>query len=243
MSVCVAYVGDVIIKPEFRADFGRFFRREFVFIESDPLKEFVRDMMRGTRFGQLYDIPTWSHGDFLKRWSGHFETRYDNEYGGFTYGVSYYTGPPEFITELLPEIAESRFERESVVYDKENFFGSHYQDIIKAEAGRIVVKPEYREDFDCFYNADFGKVKTELFKSFVKKYFDYPSFYYAVSSWGHDNEKESWRGKYETSYDEETGRFVYGLSCKYHEEYTDFFDVLKEITETVISEDEWWEPM
>lgn len=247
MSLCVAYVGEVIIKHELRADFGRFFRREFVFIEHEPLKSFVRDMMLdATQFGQLYDIPEWRHFDLLSRWKGRFETRYDKEFGGFIYGKSYYKGPPEFFTELLPEITERRWERESVTYDKEDDFGRNYNhshDIIRAEVGRIVVKPEYREDFDFFFNAEFGKVKTELFKRFVEKHFDYPGFFYAISSWRHENEKESWRGKYETSYDEETGRFVYGLSCKYHLEYSDFFDMLDEITETEVSWDTWEEPM
>lgn len=248
MSLCVAYVGEVIIKPELRADFGRFFRREFVFIENEPLKGFVWDMMQTcrTQFGKLYDIPEWSHGDLLSKWKGRFVTRYDREFGGFTYGVSYYTGPPEFFTELLPAITESRFERESVTYDWEDDYGrdyNHFHEIIQAEVGRIVVKPEYREDFWHFYNADFGKVQTELFKRFVEEHFDYPSFFYEISAWKHDNEEESWRGKYETSYDEETGRFVYGLSCKHHIEYDEFFDMLEGITETVISEDFWSEPM
>lgn len=247
MSLCVAYVGEVIIKPELRKDFGRFFRREFVFIEREPLKTFVRDMMRmcRTSFGQMYTMREWTHFDLLSSWKGQFKTRYDREFGGFVYGVSYYTGPPEFFTELLPEITESRFERESVTYDKEDDFGrdyNHFHEIIKAEVGRIVIKPEFREDFEYFFNAEFGKVQTEPFKRFVEKYFDCPR-YYVLSGWRHDSEKESWRGKYETSYDEETGRFVYGLSCKYHPEYEDIFDMLDEITEEVVSEDDWCEPM
>lgn len=245
MSLCVAYVGEVIIKPEFRKDFGHLFRREFIWIERDPLKEFVRDMMSGSRFRQFFEMSEWKHYDLIKGWEGRFKTRFDKEFGGFTYGIGYYKGPREFFTELLPEIAEKTFEKESVIYDKADCFGREYNHshfVICAEVGRVVIKPEYREDFDHFFHAEYTLLQTELFKSFVEKHFDFPSFF-DFSFWKHDNEKEEWRGKYETSYDEETGRFVYGLSCKRHTEDPEFFDMLEDITETVISEDYWDEDM
>lgn len=76
----------------------------------------------------------------------------------------------------------------------------------------------------------------------MEKHFDFPTFFY-LSGWRHENEVEKWRGRYKTSYDEESGRFVYGLSCKQHVEDMEFFDMLEEITETVISEDYWDEDM
>lgn len=244
MSLCVAYVGEVIIKPEFRKDFGHFFRREFIWVEHDPLKKFVRDMMPGSGFSQFFGMSEWKHYDLIKGWEGHFKTRFDKEFGIFTYGIGYYSGPREFFTGLLPEITESYFEKESVTYDKTDCFGrdynhSHYT--IRAEVGRVIIKPEYREDFDYFFHEEYTLLQTELFKTFVEKHFDLP--YFDFSFWKHDNEIEEWRGKYETSYDEESGRFVYGLSRKQHYEYSEFFDMLEEITETVISEDYWDENM
>lgn len=246
MSLCVAYVGEVIIKPEFRKDFGHFFRREFIWVEHDPLKEFVRDMMKmRSQFRQFFEMSEWKHYDLIKDWKGRFKTRFDKEFGGFVYGIGYYVGPHEFFTELLPEIAEKTFEKESVIYDKTDCFGresNHFHSTIRAEVGRVVIKPEYREDFDHFFHEEYTLLQTELFKTFVEKQFDFP-VYLSPCGWRHDNEREEWRGKYKTSYDEETGRFVYGLSCKYHPELEDFFDMLEEITQTVISEDDWNEPM
>lgn len=243
MSLCVAYVGDIIIKPEYRKDFGHFFRREYFMIEHDPLKEFVRDMMKYSSFRQFFNMSEWNHHDLLKEWKGRYKTGFDKKSGEFTYGIENYSGPWEFFTELLPEITGRIFERESVKHDITHTITwnpIHYTHF--AEIGRIIIKPEYREDFDHFFHDEYHLLQTEHFKTFVEKQFDFPSYFY-FDSWKHYNEEEEWRGKYETSYDEETGRFVYGLSCKAHIEYVDFLDMLEEITETVISEDSWVEPM
>ena len=107
-----------------------------------------------------------------------------------------------------------------------------------AYVGEVIIKPEYREDFDHFFHGEYTLLQTELFKDLVEKQFDVSNSFY-LAAWKHHNEIEEWRGKYETSYDEETGRFVYGLSCKQHYKYVEFFDMLENITETVISEDYW----
>ena len=107
-----------------------------------------------------------------------------------------------------------------------------------AYVGEVIIKPEYREDFDRFFHGEYTLLQTELFKDFVEKQFDFQNRFY-LAGWKHYNEIEEWRGKYKTSYDEETGRFVYGLSCKLHVEFSKFFDMLEKITETVISKDYW----
>lgn len=246
MSLYVADVGEVIIKPEFREDFGHFFRREYDMIGSDPLKKFVRRLMSRSSFDQLFKMSEWSHKNYLPQWEGCFETGYDKEYGEFVYGIKYYSGPWEFFTELLPEITAKVFEKESVRHDKtHSMMNNTYNDTYHSEVGRIIIKPEYREDFDLFFHGQYSLLQTEPFIAFVEKHFsislDFIEFHY----WNHDCEKEEWRGKYETSYDEKTGRFVYGISYSgSHTLVTEFFnDVLDDITETVISEDGWAEPL
>ena len=243
MSIGVAYVGDVIIKPEFRKDFGHFFRREYIMIEHDPLKKFVRGMMTHSSFSQFFKMSGWNHHDLLKWWVGRYKTCFDEESGEFTYGIENYSGPWEFFTELLPEITGRICEKESVKHDIiYTIMWDPMHNTHCAEVGQIIIKPEYRADFGHFFRDEYYLLQTELFKTFVEKHFDFPDYFH-FEFWKHYNEEEEWRGKYETSYDEETGRFVYGFSCNAHIEYVEFFDIVEDMTETVISKDYWVEPM
>lgn len=242
MSYYVADVGEVIIKPEYRADFGHFFRREYDRIEQEPLKSLANDVVEASSLGGLVNMSKWSHYDMLKDWEGRFAPRYDKVFGGFIYGVSYYNGPRDFFTELLPEITEKVFEKESLQHEKTIASSTT---VYFSEVGRVIIKPEYREDFDHFFRGEYSRLQTELMKEFVKKHLLVTDHFIELCYWKHDDCKEEWRGKYETTYDEDSGRFVYGVCYNLHSRsgMLEFFDdILPAITQEVISEDGWAEP-
>lgn len=90
MSLYVAKVGEVIIRPEYRKDMGHFVRGEYDEITDPDLREFIDEY--GVRKGASYDfieIRLWRHNDYKDEWKGKYETAYDEETGRFIYGVSY----------------------------------------------------------------------------------------------------------------------------------------------------------
>lgn len=112
MSLYVAQVGDIIIKPEVRNDFGYFFEQKYSLISNTVLQQFVSDF--NLTKSQLLFIPLmdWTHFNYKKEWYGKYETSYDKETGRFIFGVSYNIHGPratamiEFLGEVLPVLTE-----------------------------------------------------------------------------------------------------------------------------------------
>ena len=227
MSFYAADVGEVIIKPEYRKDLGHLFRGEYGRIESLPLVGFVKDYLISDS-----EPLCWKHIE-----DGH-PTSYDKLSGVFRYGVTYSKNNKKCIDELLyhilPEIAEE------IVFMDNIPSGDMFSD-----SGKIIIMPEYREEFEHFFYVEYGLLQTELLGSFAERYFlNYDLA--ALRYWKHGDEKDGWRGKYQTSYDEKTGQFVYGASYNRRGHYamTEFFnEILPRITQTVVSKDGWVEPM
>ena len=111
-----------------------------------------------------------------------------------------------------------------------------------AWVGEIVIKPEFREDFGYLFRGEYDRLESGSIADYVKLYKDrmLPLCY-----WKHDDEEVEWKGKYKTSYDEETGFFTYGVSFNQHGEFLssmlDMADLLEEITEEEISNGGWYE--
>ena len=253
MSYYVAYVGEVIIKPEYRKDFGHLFRREYDRVKCEPLLEIANGIIDSS-LGELAGISRWSHNDMLAEWEGRYDTYYNKNTGDFTYGVYISPEVDAFLTEILSEITEEVYVKETYKHEiiqNRKYYSSLGERVEthrsgrSGEVGMVQIKPEYREDFDLFFHGKYSYITTELFRDFIEK--NWISFgFIEFCCWHHDNEKKEWSGKYETSYDDASGRFVYGVCYnKYHKgEMTEFFNyLLPEITETVISEDFWEEGM
>ena len=173
------------------------------------------------------------------------------ETGLFVYGVIDYNGPQKFFTELLGPnaAAEALISEESFTYHDTHIMPDsilnheHYSTYAyKGNAGSVVIKPEYREDFEHFFYGEYRLLKSELFKSFVDRNMDWANFT-GLEYWEHGDEKEEWRGKYKTSYDESDGRFVYGITFNKNfpgDLNYDFVNyILPDLTESVIFEDFW----
>lgn len=247
MSYYVADVGEVIIKPEYRKDFGHFFRDEFDLVEREPLRKFANEIV-SYPFCVLSKINE-QDPEVLRRWAEKNETRYEKDTGLFVYACK---GEESFCTEILPAITEEVFIKETLTHKKtfripDAGIGSRRlsTSVYFYEVGTITVKPEYREDFDFFFHGQYSRLQTKLLKDFVYKGLKTPRFT-GLRYWKHNDEKEEWHGRYKTSYDESSGRFVYGVFYNKNrlDDLTDFLlYILPEITETEISSDCWSEDM
>ena len=111
-----------------------------------------------------------------------------------------------------------------------------------AWVGEIIIKPEYRKDFGYFFRGEYDKLESGAIADYVKRWKD---DLLPLCDWSHFDYEDSWKGKYKTSYDEETGYFVYGVAFNQHGSYLTSMlciaDLLKEITEKEISDDAWYE--
>lgn len=118
-----------------------------------------------------------------------------------------------------------------------------------ADVGILKIKPDYVEQFGHLFNGEYDKVQADIFEPFLQTYYSDETYDYWIKnirSWSHNNEKEEWVGKYNTSY--ENGIFTYGLSYNHNNSslfmfVDDFFAVLDSITEEVLFKDGWCEPM
>ncbi|MCQ2498843.1 MAG: hypothetical protein MJ133_07640 [Lachnospiraceae bacterium] len=118
-----------------------------------------------------------------------------------------------------------------------------------ADVGIVKIKPEYVEQFGYLFNGEYEKVQDSVFDVLLSEKYSDEFYEYGIkeiSNWKHDDEKEEWIGKYNTSY--ENGIFTYGLSYNHNNARKqwfvfDFFEVLDNITEEVIFKDGWCEPM
>lgn len=112
MSLYVAQVGDIIIQPEVRNDFGYFFEQKYSLINNRILQQFISDF--NLTNSQLLFIPLmdWTHFDYKKEWHGKYKTSYNKETGKFIFGVSYNmhgvraAAMIEFLGEVLPVLTE-----------------------------------------------------------------------------------------------------------------------------------------
>ena len=109
-----------------------------------------------------------------------------------------------------------------------------------AEVGDIIIKEEYRKDFGHLFREEYDKLESGIIADYAKEYYiDHVKHGHdplmPVREWKHMDYKESWRGKFQTEYDEETGRFTYGMVYNrrgaYFEPMYTMFYLLLEITE------------
>lgn len=130
MSYYVANIGEVIIKPEYREDFGYFFEERYLAVKDPLLKKFIvenilpnidnlkYDKMHVFDYGD-YDhdaswqpLRGWRHDNNKEAWRGKYKTSYDKETGRFTYGICYnqrrgvWWAITEFIYDILDDISE-----------------------------------------------------------------------------------------------------------------------------------------
>lgn len=88
MSFYAAQVGEVIIKPQNRQDFGRFFCEDYGSIEDKALLCFVENWITDK---DVFFTPLckWQHNDAKEEWQGKYATTYNVQTGRFSYGVCY----------------------------------------------------------------------------------------------------------------------------------------------------------
>lgn len=107
-----------------------------------------------------------------------------------------------------------------------------------AQVGEVIIKPQYRQDFDRFFCEEYGEIKDKALLSFVEDWItDRNVFFMPPCRWQHYNAKEKWQDKYATTYNVHTGRFVYGVCYSLKSKrlaMTDFFKLLQEMSEEVI---------
>lgn len=226
MSFYVAYVGEVIIRPEYREDFGHFFRQEYGRIESRLLVDFITGYV--------------SDGNQPRFWMDNRDGRvssYDKDTGVFRYSVTHkkYDKINRLLYDILPDITEN------VVYmnklPKDGFFSS----------GEIVIKPEFRGEFEHLFFWEYDKLQYPPLIFWARNDGYRPGYFLDICRWRHHDCKKEWRGRYQTSYDEHSGLFVYGVyynSNSYFLPMREFFDrLLPALAGKVLSGDEWDEGM
>ena len=111
-----------------------------------------------------------------------------------------------------------------------------------AKVGELIIKPEYRKDMGHFIREEYDQIENKKLREFIEDYCLERNriFFLKPKYWKHEEFKSEWIGKYETKYDEKTGRFVYGVSYNLHSRrfgMHDFFVLLKEMTQEEIFED------
>lgn len=108
-----------------------------------------------------------------------------------------------------------------------------------AKVGELIIKPEYRKDMERFVLGEYGKIECKDMRDYVE---DWKGIFLEVKYWRHNNYKFHWAGKYETSYDVQTGRFVYGVCYTNYMAMWALNDLLEKITEEKIYEEYADEP-
>ncbi len=117
-----------------------------------------------------------------------------------------------------------------------------------AIAGIVKIRDELQEDFGYLYNEEYDKIRNSRINEFAVEYFSGQETVRDVTPiryWKHNDIKEEWRGKYETSYAD--GIFTYG--CLYNDRgvvswfMLDFRCLLNYLTEYKIESDCWNEPV
>lgn len=110
-----------------------------------------------------------------------------------------------------------------------------------AQVGEVIIKPQNRQDFGRFFCEDYEKIEDKALLGFVENWItDRNVFFTPPCRWQHNNAKEEWQGKYATTYNAQTGRFIYGVCYSIKSErlaMTDFFKLLQQMSQEVIFED------
>lgn len=112
-----------------------------------------------------------------------------------------------------------------------------------AKVGEIIIKPEYRKDFGHLFRGEYDMIGDGIIADVVKEHED---TIIPFSHWKHYDEKDEWKGKYATAYDEETGFLSYGVCYNLNGRFSwtmiCMFEMFEAITEKKISHDDWIEP-
>ena len=111
-----------------------------------------------------------------------------------------------------------------------------------AWVGEIIIKSKFRADFGYLFRGEYDKLESGPIADYVKSWKD---DFLPLCYWEHMDYEDSWKVKYKTSYDEETGFFTYGVAYNrygvYESSMLDMADLLKGITEKEVSYDAWYE--
>lgn len=110
-----------------------------------------------------------------------------------------------------------------------------------AQVGEVIIKSQNRQDFNRFFSEKYGEIEDNALIGFVENWVtDRNVFFTPLCRWQHSNAKPEWQGKYATTYNAQTGRFVYGVCYSLKSErlaMTDFFKLLQKMSEEVIFTD------
>lgn len=116
MGTYFAQVGEVIIKPDCREDFGRFVREEYEKIKDTRICDFIDEWSliedKEYRYRFFLPLKCWKHYDYKDEWVNKYITNYDEQTGHFTYGVCYKDTSKGYAMyeffELLDEIVQEK---------------------------------------------------------------------------------------------------------------------------------------
>ena len=110
-----------------------------------------------------------------------------------------------------------------------------------AKVGEVIIKPHYRQDFDRFFCEKYGEIKDKALLGFIEDWItDRNVFFIPPCRWQHNNARPAWQGKYATTYNAQTGRFIYGVCYSLKSKrlaMSDFFELLQEMSAEVIFTD------
>lgn len=110
-----------------------------------------------------------------------------------------------------------------------------------AQVGEVIIKPQNRQDFGRFFCEEYGSIEDKALLCFVENWItDKDVFSPPLCRWQHNNARPEWQGKYATTYNAQTGRFVYGVYYSLKSKrlaMTDFFKLLQQMSQEVIFED------
>lgn len=115
-----------------------------------------------------------------------------------------------------------------------------------ADVGEVIIKPEFREEFEHLFWCEYYKLSYKPLIEWANPESYSSGQFIELRYWRHYDERDGWKDRYKTSYDETTGLFVYGVCYNLYTryglvEFTD--DVLPRLAEKIISEDGRTEPM
>ena len=119
-----------------------------------------------------------------------------------------------------------------------------------ANAQKIRIKPELQEDFGYLFNEKYEQIQNPILKEFADDYFinTEANGYHSVKlkNWSHHDYINEWKGKYQTKY--ENGFFTFSYYYNANGFLNDFYNdfekiILPLITEKIIEQDGWCEPL
>ena len=110
-----------------------------------------------------------------------------------------------------------------------------------ARVGEVIISPQYRQDFERFFCEEYKEIEDKALLGFIENWVtDRGVFFSPLRLWKHENAKAEWQGKYATTYDEQTGRFIYGVCYNLKSKrfaMMDFFELLQTMSTEVIFTD------